>query len=336
MRVERKYRGHNLNEAFFPVERCEMTYSIPGGGSGKVSGYKALVNPDNGQVLSTVSDRYKVITNDDAYRIVKPIVAGFFGGGGIGDFECFNIHMPRSKASCRIDLTRKESISCSFEPVTGDKYVGFVRIVNSYNRTARLQLQIGFCRWICLNGCIFGANSYTIAIEHTDRMLADPNFAQKVVALALESVGDLAVAEKNFANALAPLTRVQMTEPQMRALFCKVYGIGLTESSVKDLTEKKLENLIEVNRRLASLTASYREEFGSTAYAAFNVMSDFASYPRGGQQHAVYTPSYQGRVGQWLQEFSSVASGNAFDLDEYIGDDNARSQVLLGTLASGD
>lgn len=321
MQVRRKhYCRHRIDEVFFPVQKCQMTYTTPDGHTGFVNGYKALVNPEGGKVLSTVSDRYKVITNQDAYNIVKPIVQGFFGGGGVGDFECFNVLMPKTKASCRIDLIRSsDRDGGGFMPVGNDKWTAFVRLVNSYNRTTRLQIKIGFCRWICLNGCIFGENSYQLDVDHTDKMIAQPDFAKKVVAEALGKVGDVATTQKRFSDALSLLPKVPLTKPQIYALFFKAFDILYTKEKVREMSDRKFENLLKFKDRLDGLAASYTEEFGETAYAAFNMMTDFASYPVDGSEHAVYTPGYQNRVGTWLADFSKSYSGGMI-LSNYLGD----------------
>ena len=136
--IERKYAKKNLNTAFFPVEKVPMKYVL----SGKehtVHGYKALVDTEHKRVLSTVTDKYRVVTNNEAYDLMKPIAQGFFGGAGLSDFECFNLHIPKSRASCRIDLTRPDPEKYSF--VTGrdgDKWTAFIRINNT--TTAHLAL----------------------------------------------------------------------------------------------------------------------------------------------------------------------------------------------------
>jgi hypothetical protein len=49
-----------------------------------------------------------------------------------------------------------------------DKRTAFLRPSNSYNRTQLLRFE-GFCRWICLNGIIFGRKSIEFSYAHTRR-----------------------------------------------------------------------------------------------------------------------------------------------------------------------
>lgn len=326
-RIERKYQKKNLNAAFFPVEKVPMTFVL-NGKPRNVVGYKALVDTARERVLSTVTDKYKVVTNNEAYMLMKPIAQGFFGGRGLDDFECFNLHIPKSRASCRIDLTRPNPMQHSFD-IRGDKWTAFIRINNSYNRTSRLVLKIGYCRWICLNGVIFGANSFTITIDHTDKILSSPDYSKRIVARALEEVGDVGNAERRFADAIVPLTEIPMTPEEMGMLFCRIYRVYLTEDSVRELSERKKERLVGIRNIISAKLESYRSEFHDTAYAAFNVLTDYASFPYNGELHPTLTHAYQTRVGDWLAAFSRETKSSGFSMESYFSEEERKSYALF-------
>ena len=333
--TDRKYMRKNINEAFFPVEKVPMKY-VYAGKEHDVGGYKALVDVEHQRVLSAVTDKYKVVSNNEAYELMKPIAQGFFGGRGISDFECFNLHIPKSRASCRIDLTRPDPEKYSFASgKSNDKWTAFIRINNSYNRTSRLVLQIGYCRWICLNGVIFGAASYTLAIDHTDRKLAAPDYTAKIVDEALRQVGEVGQSQKRFLDAINPLHEIRMSKEQMGMLFCRIYGIGLTSDGMEDLTPAQTDRLISIRGRLDALVSSYVDEFDTTAYAGFNVLTDFASYPHNGHQHSILTHSYQTRVGDWLMGFGNDIKKAEFSMDGYFTDGERNSYELFRRLGKG-
>ena len=330
--IERKYEKQNFNAAFFPVEKMPMKYVLADK-EHNVYGYKALVDVEHQRVLSTVTDKYRVVTNNEAYELMKPIAQGFFGGKGLSDFECFNLHIPKSRASCRIDLTRPDPKKYSF--VAGrndDMWTAFIRISNSYNRTSRLVLQIGYCRWICLNGMIFGASSYTLALDHTDKMLAMPDYTKKIVAEALEQVGEVGQAQKTFMDAVNPLHEISMSRDQMGMLFCRVFGIVLTAEDVVKLSAMRTKRLVEIRERLKMLTDSYVDGSRGTVYEGFNVLTDFASYPHNGRQHSVLTHTYQTRVGDWLMGFSNAVKKSGFSMGDYFSDKDKDSYELFKSL----
>lgn len=326
MRIERKYTKANIQQLFFPVEERPLAYhdsslsdylSVPN--------HKVLVDAERGTVLSVVSKRYKLVTNEEAYKIVRPVADAFFGGGGFRDFECFNIFAPKSRASCRIDLTRRGIADFDID---GDKYMAFIRMANSYNRTSRLIVTIGFCRWMCMNGCIFGEKSFTFSVDHSDSRLRDPKFIAETVEEATKSIGDVATAQKEISDTLVKLKDLKFSRNDMRKLFCKVFDLNINYKTLENLNQEKKERLFAISSRLEALVSSYAEEFGDTAYAGYNVLTDYASYNATGRVHSVSTPAHQIRVGKWLKEFSRVIDGSSFSVEEYLNDYDEARRVL--------
>lgn len=317
MRIERNYEKRDVRESFFPVAEVPLKYVL-GDQEHDVKGYKGIVDVERRQVLSTVSEHYTLVRNEDVYELMRPVAQVFFGGSGLDDFECLNIHMPQSRASCCIDLTRKNPESHLFKVCDGDPWTAFVRIANSYNRTSKLKIQIGYCRWICQNGTIFGARSYSVAICHDVQDLASPAFRESVIRGAIRAVGEAGGAEKEFASSLETLRALPMTEEETEMLFWRVFGFCSSPGGLGALPKKRRERLLEIRQRVLWAMASYRQEFGGTAYAAFNVMTDFATYPDGKRSHAFLTPLRQAKVGDWLASFVPAARKPDFSFYRYF------------------
>ena len=84
--IERKWKpeNHKLEEAFFPVELCDLKFVYPAEMDlfGKVvrtedvlaKGHKAVVDINKCHVFATVTDKYKLVTNEDAYKWAEPVV----------------------------------------------------------------------------------------------------------------------------------------------------------------------------------------------------------------------------------------------------------------------
>jgi hypothetical protein len=88
MRIERKYSKENIQQLFFPVvERLLAYYDSSLSNYLSVPKHKALVDAEKGTVLSVVSSRYKVVTNEEAYKIVRPVASAFLGGNGLKSFQ---------------------------------------------------------------------------------------------------------------------------------------------------------------------------------------------------------------------------------------------------------
>ena len=79
-----KLENHRLEDAFFPVELCNLKFVYPAETDlfGKVvrtedvlaKGHKAVVDINKCHVFATVTDKYKLVTNEDAYKWAEPVV----------------------------------------------------------------------------------------------------------------------------------------------------------------------------------------------------------------------------------------------------------------------
>jgi hypothetical protein len=127
------------------------------------------------------------------------------------DMECLKITMPKTRSFCHIDLVHK---TADFSPWEKDKWTAFLRIINSYNRTRLLRFELGFCRWICLNGMIFGRKSIEFSYAHTRR-------GTDRVDRFLENVGDIRKLETALTERLHKLKRYHVPEKKMLPLLCR-------------------------------------------------------------------------------------------------------------------
>jgi hypothetical protein len=158
----------DIRDAFFPVElrpiyvdRLDRSNDYR-----RLERHFAVMDLERGHAFAVVTDDYKLITNEKAYEMAAPTMKKVFRATEIEDLACFNITMPKSRSFCHIDLIHRRS---DFAPWENDTWSAFLRITNSYNRTRRLRFELGFCRWICLNGMIFGAKSIEFSYSHTRR-----------------------------------------------------------------------------------------------------------------------------------------------------------------------
>ena len=109
--IERKWKpeNHKLEDAFFPVELCDLKFVYPVETDlfGNVvrtedvlaQGHKAVVDINNRYVFATVTDKYKLVTNEDAYKWAEPVVGGVFNHSHLNDFSCFNVPMTETCSS---------------------------------------------------------------------------------------------------------------------------------------------------------------------------------------------------------------------------------------------
>lgn len=315
--IKRTAETYNLKKAFFPVEErpiCldDSFMGIPGT---RICGYKAIVECDTNRVLSVVSSRYNLIRNEDAYQFVDYVVREVFDGKSLKDFECFNIYMPKSKASCRIDLIIPNNFNKLFGSET-ESWTPFVRISNSYNRTVVLKYEIGFCRWICLNGMIFGQTGITFSLNHSD--IISRREIESLIDNARKRIGNIGSLWNAFENNMERLRKFALPSSLALSIFCKVFEIKAQKDGLSEMQAERLSDSVS---HFNKISQDYFECLGDNAYAMMNVLTDYASYPVWAGTNASFSDIYQRRVGKWIDEFLAESQKPEFCLLQYIGND---------------
>ena len=324
--ITREAKSYNLNEAFFPVEEQPISWGEFMGRGTKIPGYKAIVDRETGRTLSVVSSKYRLVHNREAYEIADYVVRAIFEGKTLQDFQCYNILMPKTKGSCRIDLT----IPNNFNQLFGNEkesWTPFVRISNSYNRTMVLKYEIGFCRWICLNGAIFGQKGVTFSLTHLGKS------TYKEIDILIErtkkQIGDIGSLWSAFEKNMNILNDIKLPSSSALAIYCKAYDIKANKDKVTKAQEKSLALRA---KQIVTSSKDYFKELGNNAYAMMNVLSDFASFPEWTNNRANYVDGYQRRVGKWVDDFITEAQKPDFNLSRYIGDEYQNTAYYLESL----
>ena len=152
-----------LHDAIFPV--CEVpAIGVPlddkGALEGKEidsTGHKFIVREDTGQILSCMTDEYKLITNRQVFNYANPMIRK--SGGEIKEVAVFSggarttvkWHFPNEKVSVR----------------KGDMMTPEIVIRNSYDGTIGLNILAGAFRIVCTNGMIIGVIAQNYKNKHS-------------------------------------------------------------------------------------------------------------------------------------------------------------------------
>lgn len=319
---DRESKIEDINDAFFPVDRRPV-YTTSSGGSNdliELPGHFAIVDAENEKAFSVVTADYELVKNKDAYDFAAKIMSQVFQTTGLTDLECFNIIMPKSRSFCHIDLVKK---GCEFKPWQDDKWVAFLRITNSYNRTRLLRYELGFCRWICKNGMIFGKKSIEFSSAHTRGGITRiHNFEN--------SIGTIRDIEATMTKKLHHLKRFYVPEKDMFGILCKTFSIKPPEppeilpkksdSANNDTYEIQKNRAIRLRNFANSLIKEHFGEMGSHGYAALNVLTYFATRPEGITGGITRVHSLQTKCGEWIDEFVESIQKPDFSFDEYLGE----------------
>lgn len=321
----RTAKRFDLIDAFFPVK--EMPISVDGTSRPiAIPGYKAIVESETKRPLSVVSNKYRLVTNKEAYELADYVVRAIFEGKTLDDFECFNILMPKTKGSCRIDLiipnNYKELFGQGFE-----RWLPFVRISNSYNRTLVLKYEIGFCRYICMSGVIWGQTGITFSITHLGSITQKEIDA--LINRTKKDIGDIEAIWKGFEEKMDYLRRTPLPSSSALAIFCKAFDISV---NAKEVTAIQKEGLAKRAKQIVTASKDYFKELGNNAYAMMNVLSDYASFPEWTNGSTNYVDGYQRKVGKWIDEFIEESRKEDFNLSKYLGDTYQSTAYYLESL----
>jgi len=322
--IKRDWKSHDIGEAFFPIRKERMQWIDKQGKPHIVNNQWALVD-DRGRTLSIVSDKYKLITNEDAYYWADFVIRGVFADCTLSDFECFNVYMPTTRGSCRIDLIIPNSFKDPFG--NKDSWIPFIRISNSYNKTIVLKYEVGFCRWICQNGVIFSQKGIKLSFNHAERISRD--LIESITSKAHQEIGEIDSLWSAFQKKLNTLKKINVPISLWLAIFCKAFDINPDKDK---LTEGQVITLMKKTKQIKDSSKEYSDELGVNAYALFNVLSDFASFPSNASTLANYVHNYQQKVGTWVNGFLCEVEKTDFSLESYVGENAISTANFLESL----
>ncbi len=321
--TKQKWEPKDPKQAFFPVELRPifMEDSANTAKYHKLPRHLAVVDIEKKNPFAVVTDDYKLVTNQEAYEIAGAIMKKVFKGTNIDDMVCLNVIMPKTRSFCHIDLIHKTADFSPWKKDKKDKWTAFLRITNSYNRTRLLRFELGFCRWICLNGMIFGEKSIKYGYTHTHREV------ERIEGF-VDNIGDIQKIEVQLIEKLHQLKRYYVPEPKMLPILCRTFNIKVTEDVLKK--PKQVENLIDLREQTRELTKDYFSEMGPHGYAALNVLTDFASRPKGVISPTASIHSFQQKCGNWIDDFISAIKQSDFSFDIYLEEYYQSAQIIEG------
>lgn len=172
-----------------------------------------------------------------------------------------------------------------------------------------LRFELGFCRWICLNGMIFGAKSIEYSYAHSKR-------GTDRIQGFVENIGEITKLEAEMTERLHQLQRYYVPESNMLAILCRAFDFQVK----KDVFEKprRVESLITMRNHVQQLTKNYFDDLGHHGYAALNVLTDYATSPSGVIAPEASMHGLQQKCGNWMDDFISSIQHNNFSFDHYL------------------
>ena len=297
MGIERSRYGVDLKQAFFAVEMRPVQAPTRQGIWRNLPRHRAVVDADRDNVLAVVAPEYRLLTNAEAWDMAQDVMARAFQHQKAAALECFALRMPASRSYCEIDFIHPDAM---FKVGGNDRWTMFVRMVNSYNRTRRLRLSFGFCRWICQNGLIAGAQSVDLTLSHTADL-------SRVGEELTRRVPNIQALESQFIERMGELQACPFPPDRMLDLLCHAFELRVPVDPSKQ--RQTTERLCRIRDQALSVADAYFEELGPTAYAALNVLTDCASHPGDDARSRLQIDAMERKAGTWAQSMADRLRG---------------------------
>jgi len=303
---------HQLNDVLFDV-KLQPVYSnfqIPKTQTKYAVGspnYKAVVNQENGQILSVVGSSYRLIPNKDALEMGKELFSRIYPNVNKNDLISYKVVAPESKASAHIDLIHKD---VNFNVWQQETWLPFLRVTNSYNRTYALSFEIGFVRKLCSNGVLFNKETMKIKYVHSKSGKMD----LQTDASAIAQVAGL------FRSQCIILREYAIPKEMMFALVCQIMKLNLKLPD-NNQYKRKIKNLQNLFNNVNDLTSIYANNGAVNAYTTLNIVSDLVSHQNVYKNLTGFhfnVRSFYARPSVWMEDFTREIVKNNFDLNKYL------------------
>ena len=293
---------NELHEACFPVDLADVYVGTPSRLAKRYRAVVALDKSSQDDPFAIVTDRYRLIRNEDVIDLGHEAFERVFGPEYRDKMTVYNVVMTKRRGSFLADFTSPR-LECSIpiptlngstlEPdLEAKRHTLLLRVINSYNRTQAVRLEVGVCRWICRNGIIFGKQSIRFRDAHhkTKHQLMD-QIAEKAERMTIDAI-------PNRIGAVYAIPLVQgmsVLEGVWQALRLSIPPV-----------DKATRTAAMWQDRCATLIATsmeYEQHHGKTAFSVLQAASQW------GQAQAQTSPiqrhSYERRCGEMLETLTA-------------------------------
>lgn len=283
-----------------------------------IDSYQAVVNMQDSDVLSVVSDQYQLITNEQAIELATKIFKDTFRIDLKDQLFPVNVHLSVRKTFCHIDLIHKEYKPIKIEQ---DSWLPFIRITNSYNKTYPLVFHIGFHRIKCRNGMLL-TKTIEIRQTHTISQFSKKQDIDQLIPNYHTEISKFTFAIRDFKAHMEQLQKIHIPAQQFEPLIKKVLAVKFPiDKQTGSLTSKAKETEERYIKVIKKLTKAYIAELETTAYTALNIMTDIVTH---GQEHdcipgfSLKIPALNDRITQWVDTFPKEYSEKEFNWEAYL------------------
>lgn len=241
-------------------------------GGAKIQNFKANVRSSDGQMLGIVSDRYKVIQNNEAFEFTDSIIGGDVRYETAGSLNC------GKKIWLLAKLPETE--------IAGDKTEPYMCFSNSHDGSGAIRVCMTPVRVVCSNTLNLALDTAKRAwsVRHTGNLQSKMHEARVCLQMANAYMGELAKKADRLAN-------TAVTRDQLNQILDELFPVDDSSSQREKDNMKKLKDEYMICYYAPDIL-----KFQNTAWGAINAMSDMISHNAPLRKTASYRENNWGRI----------------------------------------
>lgn len=221
-----------------------------------IPGYKANVRDTDGSVLGIVSDRYKVVQNEDAFQFTDDLL-----GEGV-TYETAGALQGGKKVWMLAKMPHRYIIA-------GDEIAPYLVVMNSHDGSSGIKVAMTPIRVVCQNTLNLALNSAKRiwTTKHTENVMLRVHEAEETLGLAKKYMGELG-------RGIDTLSRIRLTDKKVAEFMQEFFPV---DTDMPDVQRKNNLRLLEDMKR-RYWDAPDLSNVGRNGYRFINAVSDFATH----------------------------------------------------------
>ena len=221
-----------------------------------IPGYKANIRNTDNAVLGIVSDRYKVVQNEDAFQFTDDLL-----GEGV-TYETAGALQGGKKVWMLAKMPHRYIIA-------GDEIAPYLVVMNSHDGSSGIKVAMTPIRVVCQNTLNLALNSAKRiwTTKHTENVMSRVHEARETLMLAETYMGELG-------RSIDDLSKIKLTDKKVMEFMQEFFPI------MEDMPEVQRKNnlrlLNDMKRRY--FDAPDLSDVSRNGYRFVNAVSDFATH----------------------------------------------------------
>lgn len=221
-----------------------------------ISGYKANLRSTDSSALGIVSDRYKVVQNEDAFRFTDDLL-----GEGV-TYETAGALQGGRKVWMLARMPHRYIIA-------GDEIAPYLVVMNSHDGSSGIKVAMTPIRVVCQNtlNLALGSAKRVWTAKHTENVMSRVYEARETLQLAETYMGELG-------KGIDALSKIRLTDKKVMEFMQEFFPV--TEDMNDVQKKNNLRLLDDLKRRYWD--APDLAQVGRNGYRFINAVSDFATH----------------------------------------------------------